>query len=470
MIAEGASEPHSGENALGVVAQASNDAVGESGRELLRLAVPAFGANIVGLLDASVNAIWVGRYLGDAALAAVSNANTLLVFLYAGTLGVWMALSIRVGFYTGAARIQDAKRLIKATIWTLGGAGILVAIMLFVFKGPLLKLLAVPPEALPQAQRYLGVILLSVPMTYLYEVVIAALRGGGDTKSALQFSLLMVALDAGLNPVFIFGLDGLPRMGVAGSACATVIAQGVALAGLVFSVYWRRHALRLGRGELAFDREDWAAAGDLLKKGGPMGVEFLWDSILALAMITLVNRFGSDVTAAYGVAVQLWAYVTMPAAAIALAGTVTAAQSLGAKRGDRVRIITWFGIAYSAAATGLLLLLLEIFNRSIFGLFLPASSPALAISGQINRVASWSCVLFAGYGAVLITPRSAGAVWGPLALSIAAVGIQWPLATLLLRRWGPDGIWWSLPISSVIACIAAVMYYRAGTWRAAWNL
>ena len=437
---------------------------GESGT-LLRLALPVVGANIVGLLDSSVNAAWVGHYLGDTAFAGVSNANTVLLFLFAGVLGVWMAVAIRTGLYLGAGRTQDTKRLVRA-VWIFAAAGVCVAIVVALFNAPLLEALSVPQDALPQARQYLGVILLAVPFIYVYGMVVAVLRGAGNTRLAFYFSLFGVALDAALNPMLIFGLGGLPRMGVAGSAWATVLAQAITCGGLVGSLYWRRHFLCLRWGEILVRRADLSAIGDLFRQGGPMGFESLWKSILAMLMMTLVNRFGSNVTAAYGAAIQLWAYVVVPSEAITLAVTSMAAQHIGAKRSDRLRGLTHLAVTYSMVATGLLLLILEVLNRSAFSLFLPSASPALVAASKINHVASGSLVLLSGYEALLSTLRAAGAVWGPLALSVFVLGAQLPIAAVLLQFWGDEGIWWSFPISGVIAGIAVVLYYRrrvAGT-------
>lgn len=434
-------------------------------QELLRLAFPILGAIVVGLLDTSVNAMWVGRYLGDAALAAVSNANTLLLFLFNGISGICMALSIRTGFYIGAGHVEEAKRLVRATIWFLGIGGTLTPLLLGLVRDPILDAISVPSDARLAARQYLVVILLSVPLVYIYEMVVAVLRGAGDTKTAFYFSAIAVALDAGLNPVFIFGLGGMPRLGVAGSALATVIAQGTALGGLLGFLYWRRHYLCLSLRELAPRSGDWLSIQKLLKLGVPMGMEFLWYSVLALLLITLVNRFGSDMTAAYGAVVQLWAYVLMPSQAVVLAVISIAAQSLGAKREDRVRKFTRLGVVYSAGMTGILLLLLELMNRSALALFLSAGSPALTIAAHINHVASWSWVLYAGYSALLSAPRAAGAVWAPLALTVSAGGAQLLIAAVLLRFSGAEGIWWSWPISSAIAAVIAVRYYQGETWR-----
>lgn len=435
-------------------------------RELLALALPILGSIALQLIEGALNAMWVGRYLGEAALAGVSNANIVLILLAASAFGVWMALTIRVGYHLGARRFEDARRNVRAAGWLFVGGGIVLVVVLETFSRPLLQVLAVPPEFLRQAQEYLQVILVSVPITYLYGVVIAVLRGANDARSGFLFSLMAAVLDAGLNPLFIFGLGPVPRGGVAGSAWATVFAQAGSLSALLLFLYRRDHFLCLRRGELTMQGADWRVAGKLIKLGGPIGLDHLWKSVLAILMISLVNRFGVDVTAAYGAMIQLWTFLMMPSMAVSLAATALAAQSLGAARWDRVSVITRLSVSYSLLATGLLLLLLEGMDRSAV-VFLPPGSPALIVASQINREASWCWLLMAGCSGLMATPRAAGAVWGPLAVSALSVGSRFPIAELLRQQLAAQGIWWSFPISGVVTAIATAIYYHRGKWRRA---
>lgn len=444
---------------------ADTDASKSVGRELISLALPVLGASIVQLINGSINASWVGRYLGDTAFAAVANANTIVIFLFSGAFGVWMALTIRTAFHLGAGRVEVARQLVRAAVALFASAGVVVAISLAIFSPALLRAIDVPGDSVGQASQYLRVILLSVPVTYVYGAVVAVLRGVGDTKTAWYFSLLSIAIDAALNPVFIFGIGWIPRCGVAGSALATVLGQMVGLTALVIFLRRRGHPLCLRWGELIIKREDWARVRELLRQGGPMAMENVWNSALALMMMALVNEFGSNVTAAYGAVLQVWGYLMLPAAALSVAGTSMAAQSVGASRWDRVRAVTRVSVAYSLTSTAGFLLVLEALDRRAFELFLPVRSPALAMASEINRDAGWSCVAFAGYVALLGIPRAAGAVWGPLAISTITLGARLPVAEVLLDAWKAQAVWWSILVSGIIAAVAAAIYYLYAPWR-----
>jgi putative MATE family efflux protein len=280
--------------------------------------------------------------------------------------------------------------------------------------------------------------------------------------------LLSVGLDIVLNPVLIFGVGPLPRLGIAGSAAATFFAQSVSLVALIVHLYRKKNLLRLQRHELGLLRPDWSIVRTLIVKGVPMGLQLFLISLSGILMITLVNRFGVHSTAAFGAALQVWTYIQMPAFAIGMAVSSMAAQNVGAQKWDRVNRIAGAGSLFSFLVTGFVVLLVELFGGYVLGLFLPAESEALAIAEHLNRVAAWSFIPL-GISMVLFgVVRATGAVMPPLAiLAIALLGVRFPIAITFLDRFGADAIWWSFPISGIVAVALSVLYYQYGGWRSA---
>jgi Na+-driven multidrug efflux pump len=113
-------------------------------------------------------------------------------------------------------------------------------------------------------------------------------------------------------------------------------------------------------------------------------------------------------------------------------------------------------------------LIIEILDTHAFGLFVPAGSQALRIASHINRIVTWSFA-FLGISTVLLgVVRATGAVMAPLFVhTVALLGVRFPLAEALLDTWYADAIWWSFPISSALASVLAVSYYKYGGWRTA---
>jgi putative MATE family efflux protein len=312
------------------------------------------------------------------------------------------------------------------------------------------------------------VIFLAVPFLYLYAFVMAVLRGAGDSKTPFYFMLLSVGIDIALNPVFIFGLGPVPRLGIAGSALATFIAQAVSLAALIRHLYRRHHVLCLHREELKLLKIDWAVAATLVRKGIPMSAQMLVMSLSGVLMITLVNRFGVDTTAAFGAALQIWNYIQMPAFAVGMALSAMTAQNVGARKWHRVTRIARVGVLYSVILTGSIVLAIELLDQRIFALFLPAASAALTVASHMNRIVTPSFIFFGVSVALFGVVRATGAVIAPLViLTISLLLVRYPLAQLFLERFQVDAVWWSFPLSSLLSCILALLYYRFGGWRGA---
>jgi putative MATE family efflux protein len=436
-------------------------------RTLVMFTLPILLGSVLQTLNGSVNAIWVGRFLGPVALTATANANTLLFLLIGAVFGLTMAATILVGQHYGAQRQDEARRVVgtSATFFTLLAVGICIVGWLLAER--LLHWMRTPAEAVPLAVAYLRIIFVALPFMYLYTFAMAVLRGAGDSKTPFKFLVLQVALDIVLNPVLIFGFGPIPALGIAGSATATLIASAVSLAALLAHLYRRNHELCLRGPDLALLRVDRAILGTLVRKGVPMGLQMLVISGSAIAMIVLVNRFGTDTTAAYGAAWQLWNYVQLPAFAIGAAVSSMAAQNVGANRWDRVGRTAKVGVALSVGMTAALVVPTVLLDRWMLGLFL-APGPALDTAVHLHAIGSWSFVLFAVSMVLFGVVRSTGAVVPPLvALFFALWVVRFPFAALLLPHWGADAIWWSFNLSAAVVAAVSIGYYRWGGWREA---
>src|SRR6185369_719542 len=293
-----------------------------------------------------------------------------------------------------------------------------------------------------------------------------ALRGAGDALTPLWFMILAVVLDAGLNPVFILGLGPAPKLGIAGSALATVIANYVAVIALVVTIYWRDLPLRLRGAELRYLKPDRTLLRVIVRKGFPMGLQMIVISSSALATIGLVNREGVNTTAAFGVAMQLWTYLQMPAMALAAAASAMAAQNIGANRWDRVSRISRVGIIQNLIITGVLVVLLAVADRPALSLFLGGHSAALPIAEHIQILATWSFLLFGVTMILFGVVRANGAVIGPLIiLAIGLYPVRLGFALGAYPWLKANALWLSFPVSSLANMLMAIGFYLHGGWK-----
>ncbi|MGO0062752.1 MATE family efflux transporter [Brevibacillus fluminis] len=441
---------------------------GPIGKTLFFFALPVLFGNVLQSLNGSINSIWVGKFLGETALAATSNANNIMFFLLSSIFGIGMATTILVGQNIGAGNMGEAKRVVGTSAVFFCSLSIFIGLIGFLFSADILQWMNTPPDAIPLAIAYTRIIFAGVPFLFVYNFIMMILRGSGDSKTPFYFLLISVVLDIVLNPLLIFGIGPFPEMGISGSAFSTLIAQFVSLILLVVYLYKTNYFLLLRKGEyhlLRFDRDIIAA---LIKKGLPMGFQMIVVSSSGLALINLVNTFGSDATAAFGAATQLSNYIQMPAMAIGAAASSMAAQNIGAGKWERVTRTAMTGILFNFVMSGLLAALIYVFNREALSLFLPTEGDAITIGMHINRLTLWAFVLF-GINFVLAgVIRSTGAVMVPLLVTFIALWvIRIPMSYYLASMYGLDAVWWSFPVSFSIAVILTVLYYMFGNWKKA---
>jgi putative MATE family efflux protein len=433
---------------------------------LLTFALPTLGSNILQSLNGSINTIWVGRFLGEGALAATSNANIIMFLTFGAVFGFGMAATILVGQSFGRHDLESARRAFGSAVGLVFVGAVLISMLGWAFAPDILHLLATPGEAMPMALAYLRVIFLGLPASMLMVLLMMGLRGSGDSLTPLWFMILSAVLDAGLNPFLIAGIGPFPKMGIAGSAMATLIASHVSLAGVIAYIYIRDLPLRLRGAEWRFLIPEPALVKTIVGKGLPMGAQMLVMSTAGLAMTGLVNRLGVETVAAYAVSQQLWTYIQMPAMAIGAAVSAMAAQNIGAGRWDRVSSITNAGLLYCLALTGAMVIVILLFDRSVMTIFLGANSPALPIARHIQLIATWNFMLFGATMVLFSTVRANGAVLAPLVVLIVAMyPVRIGFALAARGVLGPDALWWSFPLGSIASLAMAYLYYRYGNWR-----
>src|SRR4030095_1293256 len=213
-------------------------------RTLIAFTLPTLGSNVLQSLNASVNAVWVGHYLGEAPLTAATNANMVLFLLMAALFGVVIATGIMVGQSIGAKDLPKAKQVVGTSAVFIVLLSLATAVVGALTAGPILRLMMrPPPDAMRSAVSYLRIIFIATLPMFFYIYVAMTLRAAGDARTPFIFMFVSVGLDIELNPLLIFGPGPLPALGIAGSALATLIAQSTTLLAMLVLLYRRKHFL-----------------------------------------------------------------------------------------------------------------------------------------------------------------------------------------------------------------------------------
>ncbi|MBW8783293.1 MAG: MATE family efflux transporter, partial [Novosphingobium sp.] len=299
-------------------------------RTLLTFSIPTLISNLLQTLNGTINSIWVGRLIGESALAATANANIVMFLLFAAVFGFGMATTVKVGQYFGARDVDAARRTFGTGTGFCGLMAIAAGLLGWFFSPHLLQLLGTPEASRAEALAYLRVTFVSMPFGTMSMMIAMGLRGAGDSTTPLRSMIITVLLDVCFNPLLIRGFGPIPALGIAGSALSTALANVVGVSFMIWRVYGHDLPLRLRGHELGYLWPSGRDLGYVIGKGLPMGAQMLVMSAAGLIMIGLVNHEGMIAAAAYGASLQLWNYLQMPAFAIGSAVSAMVAQNIGA--------------------------------------------------------------------------------------------------------------------------------------------
>ncbi|MDO9404282.1 MAG: MATE family efflux transporter [Polaromonas sp.] len=421
-------------------------------------------SNILQSLSGTLNNVYVGQMLGVKALAAVAGFFPVMFFFIAFVIGLGAGASVLIGQAWGARETSKVKAIVGTTLTVGVSIGLLAAVFGGFFTEPLLKALGTPADILPDATRYARIMLIAMPGLFVFLLSTAMLRGVGDTVTPLLTLAISTSLGLVLTPALIRGWGGLPQMGIASSAIATIVS-------FIVATLWMAFWLRRKNSPLAPDADFWrnlrvqpVLLRAVLKIGVPTGVQMIVISLAEIALLGLVNGFGSDATAAYGAVNQVVAYVQFPAISIAITASILGAQAIGAGHAARLGAITRTGLQINLVLTGTLVLLGYLFSRRLMAFFI-TSEPVIDIAQQLLHIMLWSSILFGMASVVAGVMRASGSVLVPTAISIFCIlAIEVPVAWIASRHMGLSGVWVGYPAAFVSMLVLQTAYYRL-VWR-----
>jgi len=424
---------------------------------------PMVLTNVLQALSGTFNSVYLGQMLGPAAMAAAVSFFPILMFFFAFVIGLGAGASILVGQAWGGQQLEKVREIAGTVL--LGGVvlGGLVAVAGFSSVGPVLRWLGTPADVLPQAIPYARVLLLAMPLLFVSMLASALLRGTGDTVTPLGMLLITCAVSAAATPAFIQGWLGLPRLGVASAACATLLATALALAWLAWQLARRAHVLAPGA---LWPHWRWRlpVLRTVARLGVPTGLFFVTGSLADIGLLSLVNAHGSQATAAWGAVHQVTAYVQFPAMSIAIAASVFTAQAIGAGALEQVRQVTRVGLALNLVLTGSLAVLFAVLAPRAVAAF-TSDVEVIQLGAGLLQISVWGSLLLGLASVFSGVMRAAGTVRAPMFISLGClVFLLFPVGWALDRAWGMRGIWFAYLVTYGCALVLQSSYFYA-VWR-----
>ncbi|WP_406201347.1 MATE family efflux transporter [Kitasatospora sp. NBC_01560] len=422
-------------------------------REILALAVPAFGALVAEPLFLMADSAIVG-HLGTPQLAGVGVASAALttatgvfVFLaYATT----AAVARRIGAGDRRAAVQQG----LDGIWLALALSTGVVALTLLLAPWAADVLGASATAAPYAVTYLRISALGIPAMLMVMAATGVLRGLQDTRTPLVVAVAGFAANLGLNVGLVYGAG----LGVAGSAWGTVLAQtGMAAAYLVVVV-------RGARRERASLRPDPAGIRACAKAGGPLMVRTL--SLRAILMIAtaVAAGLGDDEIAAHQIAMTVFLFIAFALDAVAIAGQAIIGRYLGAEDVPGARAATRRMIEWGVGA-GLVLGLLVVLARP---LYVPLFTPDPTVRAQLDTVLLLLALCQPVAGLVFVLDGVLmGAGDGPF-LAWAMVGTLAVFAPVALAvpasGTGLAGLWWAMNLFMLVRGGFLALRARGGRW------
>lgn len=432
-------------------------------KHLIAFSMPMLAGSLLQTSYNIINAVWVGKFLGNEALAAVTVCFPPLFLMMSMANGLGMAASVMAAQAYGGKDDAGVRVIVDTGVALTVALSVICLVAGHEGAESLLRLMGTAPDVLPLAVPYLRLLSFTVPVMFGLFLLTALLRGVGDSKTPLWFQTGSVVATIILDPLLIFGLAGAPRLGLNGTAVATLLTQVGALVALVLYLRAKRHIAMPGRGLLTPSS---TVGWQLLKIGVPSMIQQGLVSCGMVVLVSLVNGFGRDVTAAFGAGMRIDQLAFMPAMSIGTAVSSIAGQNIGARLFDRVDQAFRAGVVMCLVSGGLAAAVALLLPETVMRAFL-SDRASIEIGCEYLRITSIGYLLFSVMFVSNGVINGAGDTMATTFFSLLGLWIiRLPLAVALSRSWQHQrGIWWAVVVSFGAAMTVSVLYYRSGRWK-----
>ncbi|MBI4127140.1 MATE family efflux transporter [Candidatus Peregrinibacteria bacterium] len=430
-------------------------------KSLLSLAVPIVLANILQTAYQLVDTFWVGR-LGQNAVAAVSLSFPIIFLLMSIGGGLAIAGTILVAQYKGAGKHEKIDYVSAQTILVMLLISLAISIFGFLAGRWILILIGAGPQVLGEAASYLQITFLGMPFLFGYIVFQSLLRGIGEVKIPFFIVLGTVILNAILDPLFIMGYGPIQGYGVNGAAMATVGTQGIAALIGLFILIRGYCGIRLRARDF---KPDFRLISRMFKLGFPASLEQSSRALGLTIMTALVASFGTLGVATYGIGTKILSLVFMISIGMSMSTSTLVGQNIGAGKKNRAIEIVKKSSVMTFAILTFCGIFIFMYASILAAVFIPNEPETIASSANFIKIIVFSFG-FIGIQQVLNGAlRGAGNTVTPLILAlISSWVLQFPIAFVLSKHMGMNGLWWSIPISNIIALAITGLYVANGKW------
>lgn len=431
---------------------------GKVWKVIVRFAVPLLVGNLLQQFYNITDSIIVGQFLGKEALAAVSASFFIYYFIISLVIGVGSGTTVVISQLFGAKQYQKVQLAFSSFFIFMLVGGIILSIAGIIFAEPVFRLTNTPEEVIPQAVAYFRIYIGGTFLFVTFNSIISILRGVGESVRPMLFILITTVLNIAFDLLFILVF----KWGIEGAARATVVSQGIGMCIALAYVNNTHPLLSIKKQDMLCD---WKLFKESLKIGLPTSVQQCAIALGLIALLGIVNSFGTNTLTAYGAAGKIDTIITQ--AILTLSGALAAfcGQNIGAGRLDRVKKGVQFTM-YTNIALGLLTFAaVYLFGNEMMRIF-TKDIDVVAIGKEYLLIIGGFFIVHGALNVYNGALRGAGDTLFPMITSLVCLWlIRIPLAYYLSSWLGRNGIWWAIGISITIGLIVTFVYYKMGFWK-----
>lgn len=336
-----------------------------------------------------IDSIVVGKGLGDDALGAVGSSGAIMFFIFGFIMGMSGGIAILISQFFGSENYEKLRKTITMGFISCGSVALMIMLISLVSIKPLLIFLKTDSSILSDALIYIVIIIVGIPLTFLYNFFSQILNALGDSKTPFIAVVVASAINVVLDITFIMVL----KMGVEGAALATLIAQ---LCSAIFCFIQLRKVPFL-----KLHKVDWHIDFAIIKSIMIVGVPVAFmNSITAIGTIVLqyfVNSLGLAYMSAYAACSKITQFMVQPSTAVGMTMNTFAGQNYGAGKYSRIKRGLFDGAKLSLAITVIGTIMLIVFPGQLSRIML-SDAFNIKLSSEylvINGAMLWSlCFLF----------------------------------------------------------------------------
>ena len=421
-------------------------------KAVLKNAVPSMIGMLMMLLYNLADTFFIAQTKDDLQVAAVSLAMPVfMIFMGFGTLFGAGGASV-ISRSLGAGRREYAMKVSAFCMWACVITGVLLAIVLWVFMTPLLKVMGASAETEPFTRSYLTVVAACGPMAVFSGGFQSIIRSEGQATSAMTGVLVGNIVSIVLNPLMILTMG----LGITGVAISTVIGNIVSAA--IYLLHFFRRKSSLSISPRLFTVKD-KVLRNVMAIGVPAALGHLLMSISAAFANGLMSGYGDMAVAALGVSIKLSMIIGTMCVGLAQGAQPLLGYSVGAGNWKRYKGIFKFSITCALALSATITCLCYLFTGEIVGVFLTGGD-AFSLGVSFARIIMSTGALFGVFYLISNSIQSIGSAIPTFIISISRQGIVYiPSLFILNVTVGMNGMVWAQPVADVLSTVLAIVLY-----------